>query len=137
MAPEKVRVLRNQQHAGLMVSRMRGFAASKAPTVTFLDAHCECGPDWLPPLLEAVAADDRHVVAPVIDRISYRTFAYDEYSGAAQAGYFDWDLTFYWGAPRVKPHPDLVEYFPTLDPRMLSRPARMATMRSRPRAIPP
>ena len=103
VAPEKVRVLRNQQHAGLMVSRMRGFAASKAPTVTFLDAHCECGPDWLPPLLEAVAADDRHVVAPVIDRISYRTFAYDEYSGAAQAGYFDWDLTFYWGSPRVKP----------------------------------
>ena len=70
-----MKLVRNDWREGLIRSRLVGFDASGAPTVTFLDAHCEVAPGWLPPLLGRVAADPTIVVAPVIDvidRVDFR-----------------------------------------------------------------
>jgi len=91
----KVAVLRNIHREGLMNARVRGFNAAEAETVTFLDSHVECGHDWLPPLLERIAANSSTVISPVIDLIDPSTFKMAA-AGNFQRGIFDWDLTFRW-----------------------------------------
>jgi len=107
----KTRVLRNEERQGLMLARMRGFAAATAETVTFLDSHIECQPDWLPPLLERVALNETTVVSPVIDIIKEDTFAYVP-AGGLMRGIFDWQLTFKW-KPDVGQKP---QHLPFLSP---------------------
>ena len=46
---DKISVLTNAQREGVVRSRLRGFAASTAQTVTFLDAHVEVNTFWLEP----------------------------------------------------------------------------------------
>jgi polypeptide N-acetylgalactosaminyltransferase len=52
---------------------------------------------WLEPLLGRIAADKRHVVAPVIDNINDDTLQFAWFSpDQIHVGKFDWDLTFNW-----------------------------------------
>ena len=53
---------------------MRGAADAKAEVLTFLDAHCECFPHWLEPMLERIAEDPTRVETPVIEAIDMGTF---------------------------------------------------------------
>lgn len=93
-----VQVVRNPRREGLIRSRLVGYRLTTAPTITFLDAHCECGIGWLPPLLERVAADPMVIVSPVIDIIDDMSFEYR--SANTLVGAFDWQLTFHWSPPR-------------------------------------
>jgi polypeptide N-acetylgalactosaminyltransferase len=47
----KVRLIRNAERQGLIRTRVRGAEESRGEVVVFLDAHCEVGTNWLPPLL--------------------------------------------------------------------------------------
>ena len=52
-----VRVLRQPSRQGLIQARLRGAADAKGEVLTFLDAHCECYPHWLEPMLQRIAED--------------------------------------------------------------------------------
>lgn len=50
----KVRFIRNQEREGLIRTRTRGAEEARGKVVLFLDAHCEVGLNWLPPLLYTI-----------------------------------------------------------------------------------
>ena len=64
--------------------------------VVFLDAHCEVGYNWLPPLLAPIYEDRRTLSVPVIDGIAWDTFAIDPvYSaGSHSRGLFEWGMLY-------------------------------------------
>ncbi|CAL1533315.1 unnamed protein product [Lymnaea stagnalis] len=70
----KVKILRAQKKIGLIKARLLGFEASTAPVVVFLDAHIECFPGWVEPMLIRIAQNRQAVVYPVIDKIKDTTF---------------------------------------------------------------
>ena len=57
----RVNLVRNSEREGLIRSRNNGAIAAKGEVVIFLDAHCEVGYNWLPPLLAPIHAD-RYVI---------------------------------------------------------------------------
>ena len=89
------RVLRLKERSGLVAARLLGAKEATGDTLTFLDAHCECSPGWLEPLLERVRLDRRKVVCPVIDIISDDNFSYVK-SFELHWGAFNWRLHFRW-----------------------------------------
>uniref|UniRef100_A0A5S6QI69 Polypeptide N-acetylgalactosaminyltransferase n=1 Tax=Trichuris muris TaxID=70415 RepID=A0A5S6QI69_TRIMR len=99
----KVKILRLAKREGLIRARLRGAAIAKGSVLTFLDSHCECMENWLPPLLDRIHKDQRNVVCPVIDVIDDETFQY-HYSKASftQVGGFDWSLQFSWHSIPVR-----------------------------------
>ena len=54
---DRVRLVRNSEREGLIRSRNNGAVAARGEVVIFLDAHCEVGYNWLPPLLAPIHAD--------------------------------------------------------------------------------
>lgn len=53
----KVRLLRNSERQGLIRTRSKGAREARGAVIVFLDAHCEVGINWLPPLLAPIAVD--------------------------------------------------------------------------------
>ena len=53
----KVKLVRNREREGLIRSRNNGALAATGDVVVFLDAHCEVGWNWLPPLLAPIHED--------------------------------------------------------------------------------
>ncbi len=102
--------------------RLLGASEAVAPTLTFLDAHCECTAGWLESQLAQLAADRSVVTCPVIDSIDANTFAFPGNSGGKSVGIFDWSFGFHWGpsnlnfdASQPRPSPAMAGGLFTMD----------------------
>lgn len=51
----KMVVVRNSRREGLIRTRIIGARQAKGEVLLWLDAHCEVGINWLPPLLAPIA----------------------------------------------------------------------------------
>lgn len=60
-----------------MRARLRGGRAARGDVLLFLDAHCECGEDWLRPLLQRIKHKSDVAVTPLIDVLDQTTFQLD------------------------------------------------------------
>ncbi|NP_001193376.1 polypeptide N-acetylgalactosaminyltransferase 15 precursor [Sus scrofa] len=92
---ERVKLLRSNRRLGTARARMLGAARATGDVLVFMDAHCECHPGWLEPLLGRIAGDRSRVVSPVLDVIDWKTFQYYP-SKDLQRGVLDWKLDFHW-----------------------------------------
>lgn len=54
---EAVRLLRSNKRLGTIGARMLGATRATGDVLVFMDAHCECHPGWLEPLLSRIAGD--------------------------------------------------------------------------------
>lgn len=52
-----VRLIRNKEREGLIRTRSRGAQEARGEVILFLDAHCEVGYNWLPPLVAPIYKD--------------------------------------------------------------------------------
>ena len=59
-----------------MNARSLGAKYSTGEVIVFLDAHCEVGLNWLPPLISRIAFNRTIMTVPIIDSIDWDTFAY-------------------------------------------------------------
>uniref|UniRef100_A0A8C5YHT8 Polypeptide N-acetylgalactosaminyltransferase n=1 Tax=Microcebus murinus TaxID=30608 RepID=A0A8C5YHT8_MICMU len=91
---EGVKLLRSNKRLGAIGARMLGATRATGDVLVFMDAHCECHPGWLEPLLSRIAGDRSRVVSPVVDVIDWKTFQYYP-SKDLQRGVLDWKLDFY------------------------------------------
>lgn len=68
-----------------------------ADVLMFLDSHCECGVNWLPPLLQRIKEEPKAFVTPIIDVIDDKTMEYYHGNGLYfQIGGFTWNGHFNW-----------------------------------------
>ena len=91
----KVRLIRNAERKGLMVTRMVGVMESRAQVLTFLDSHIEATEGWLPPLLERIYLNPKAIACPVIEEVNDKTFQY-KFVTRDLVGVFFWNLDFGW-----------------------------------------
>lgn len=93
---DKVRLLRNAAREGLIRTRSRGAAEAHGEVILFLDAHCEVGYNWLPPLLAPIYRNRTTMTVPVIDGIDHNTWEYRTvYEGGTHfRGIFEWGMLY-------------------------------------------
>ena len=62
----------------------------------FLDAHCEVGYNWLPPLLAPIHEDRTTLTVPVIDGIDWNDFSINPVyaKGSHSRGLFEWGMFY-------------------------------------------
>lgn len=91
----KVKIHRNSRREGLIRARIIGARHATAEVLLWLDAHCEAGYNWLPPLLTPIAENRTTAVCPIVDVIDNMQFrVHPQGSGDLDRGGFDWSL--YW-----------------------------------------
>ncbi|ELT99205.1 hypothetical protein CAPTEDRAFT_172619 [Capitella teleta] len=92
----KVKLYRNKERLGLIGTRTLGAQYATGDAIVFLDAHCECNRNWLPPLLARIAYDRTILAIPVIDGIDFDNFRYNPvYSGRELfRGIFEWGFLY-------------------------------------------
>jgi len=103
----KVRLIRNSERRGLMVTRMKGVLESRSQVLTFLDSHIEATEGWLPPLLERIYLNPKAIACPVIEEVNDKTFQY-KFVTRDLVGVFFWNLDFSWkqiSIPDWSPYP--------------------------------
>ncbi|OQR67671.1 N-acetylgalactosaminyltransferase 7-like [Tropilaelaps mercedesae] len=91
-----VRLVRNSERRGLIGSRSQGAEVATGEIIVFLDAHCEVGTNWLPPLLAPIKANRKTMTVPVIDGIDHENFEYRPvYHGRQHfRGIFEWGMLY-------------------------------------------
>lgn len=99
-----VKIVRSRERVGLIKARLLGAREATSEVLTFLDAHCECTPGWLEPLLHRIHESRHSVVCPIIDILNDDTFQYTK-SFSLHWGAFNWNLHFRWytmGTPEIE-----------------------------------
>ena len=92
---DKVKLIRNKERRGLMVTRMKGVLESKSQVLTFLDSHIEATDGWLEPLLERIYLNPKAIACPVIEEVNDKTFQY-KFVTRDLVGVFFWNGNFGW-----------------------------------------
>ncbi|CAH0389780.1 unnamed protein product [Bemisia tabaci] len=92
----KVRLVRNREREGLIRTRSNGAKEARGEVILFLDAHCEVGYNWLPPLVTPIAIDRTRMTVPIIDGIDHKTWelraVYE--AGHHYRGIFEWGMLY-------------------------------------------
>ena len=78
----QVRLVRLKKRSGLIRARLTGARLATGDSLLFLDSHCECGDDWIEPLLQRIKEEPRAFVVPIIDVIDDKTMEYYHGNGA-------------------------------------------------------
>jgi len=91
-----VKLYRAEKREGLINARSMGAKYSTGDVVVFLDAHCEVGLNWLPPLVSRIAFNRTIMTVPIVDSIDWDTFAYRSTyaSGKLFRGIFEWGFLY-------------------------------------------
>ena len=84
-------MLRLHQRVGLIHARVVGAGMATGNIIVFLDSHCECGPSWLEPLVDAIDKDPKTVAIPVVDVINPDTLKYQHVKSVPIGG-FSWQV---------------------------------------------
>ncbi|KAK7488654.1 hypothetical protein BaRGS_00020107 [Batillaria attramentaria] len=91
----KVKLYRNTERMGLILTRTRGAELATGDVIVFLDAHCECNRNWLPPLLARIRYDRKIMAVPIVDGIDWDNFEYRPvYSSVHHRGIFEWGFLY-------------------------------------------
>ncbi|XP_072167841.1 N-acetylgalactosaminyltransferase 7-like [Diadema setosum] len=91
----KIELVRNPRREGLIRTRIIGARHATGDVLLWLDAHCEVGINWLPPLVTPIAVNRTTAVCPIIDVIDNMDYrVYPQGTGDQDRGGFDWSL--YW-----------------------------------------
>ena len=95
--PSKVKLKRLGTRNGLIKARLVGAELATGDVLMFLDSHCECGYDWVQPLLHRIKEEPKAFVVPIIDVIDDKTMEYYHGNGVYfQIGGFTWSGHFNW-----------------------------------------
>lgn len=91
-----VKLFRATKREGLINARSLGAGYATGDVIVFLDAHCEVGLNWLPPLVSRIAFNRTIMTVPVVDSIDWDTFAYrSTYAGGKLfRGIFEWGFLY-------------------------------------------
>jgi len=79
---------------------MAGAKLATGDVLVVMDSHCECGTDWLQPLLNPIARNYKTVTCPFIDVIDMNTFEVRPQDDGRR-GSFDWNSFHYKRRPDV------------------------------------
>ncbi|XP_064600145.1 N-acetylgalactosaminyltransferase 7-like [Liolophura sinensis] len=91
----KVKLFRNEKREGLIRTRTLGAQYSTGEVIIFLDAHCECNYNWLPPLLARIAYDRTIMAVPIVEGIHWDNFRYAPvYTTDHHRGIFEWGFLY-------------------------------------------
>ncbi|VVC39999.1 Nucleotide-diphospho-sugar transferases,Glycosyltransferase 2-like,Ricin B, lectin [Cinara cedri] len=92
----KVKLIRNTEREGLIRTRSKGAFNAVGEIILFLDAHCEVGYNWLPPLIAPIARDRKIMTVPVIDGIDHNTWEFRPVYGKDDSfrGIFEWGMLY-------------------------------------------
>ncbi|PAA46806.1 hypothetical protein BOX15_Mlig026560g4, partial [Macrostomum lignano] len=90
---DNVFVVRAKRREGLIRARLLGAERVTADTFIVLDSHCECGINWLPPLLDPIAENWRTAVCPFVDIIDFDNYEIRPQDEGAR-GSWDWQFFY-------------------------------------------
>uniref|UniRef100_UPI00358F5F81 N-acetylgalactosaminyltransferase 7-like isoform X2 n=1 Tax=Myxine glutinosa TaxID=7769 RepID=UPI00358F5F81 len=94
-----VKLFRNSQRQGLIRARSTGAQkAELGQVLVYLDAHCEVGMNWYPPLVAPIAHNRMVSTVPLIDSINGNDYTLQIQGGGDEDGFARgaWDWSMLW-----------------------------------------
>ncbi|XP_061888992.1 N-acetylgalactosaminyltransferase 7 isoform X1 [Entelurus aequoreus] len=94
-----VKLYRNEKREGLIQARSIGAKkATKGQVLIYLDAHCEVGINWYPPLVAPISLDRTVCTVPLIDSIHGEKYTIEPQGGGDEDGFARgaWDWSMLW-----------------------------------------